>query len=52
MNAWTEPGDFLIAGAGLALWNWHFLPEVIDPILHLMTRALPDRKLLQGGYKI
>lgn len=52
VNGWAGRGDFLIAGAGLALWNWPCLPQTVYPVAAIMAQALPDRCLLQSGYKI
>ncbi len=52
LNGWARPGDFIIAGSGLALWNWQHLPEIRDPIIAIMTAARPGHPLVESGYKI
>ena len=52
VNDWQHPDGFLLAGAGIALWNWPVVAEIIDPLQGVMRDALPGHRLLQDGYKI
>ncbi|MCO6383832.1 MAG: hypothetical protein JXQ91_11920 [Vannielia sp.] len=51
VNDWAEGTGFIIAGCGLALWNWPVLEEVLAPVRGLVREAF-DGQLVEDGQRI
>lgn len=52
VNDWAPEGEFLIAGYGLALWNWPAVPALRQPLMAALETARGDQSIAENQVHI